>query len=145
LFTFNWVSTLLKNLQFILFNFQSHSVIAFQNWVLRLTKRRFFNKDWLFTEIKSLLLLSGFKISTTTFKIIFLQICSVMYHSAMQCPRADLNKKFLPRPKTTTAWKGITHRSKISKNWNPPYWDPLQRFFKNWFLLYSNYIQTHFT
>ena len=42
-----------------------------------------------------------------------------------QCPRADLNKKFLARPKTTAAWKLIPHRSKISKNWNPTHWDPL--------------------
>ena len=35
-----------------------------------------------------------------------------------QCPRTDLNKRFLPRPKTTTALKLIPHRSKISKNWN---------------------------
>ena len=33
-----------------------------------------------------------------------------------QCPRVDLNKKSLPRPKTTTACKLIPHRSKISKN-----------------------------
>ena len=61
-----------------------------------------------------------------------------------------LNKRFLPRPNTTTAWKLIPHMSEISKNWNPPHWVPLHRFFKNWFLLiqkqlYSNYIQTHFT
>ena len=67
-----------------------------------------------------------------------------------QCPRTKINKRFLPRAKTTTAWKLIPHRSKISKNWNPPHWDPLHRFFKNWFLLvqkqlYNNYIQTHFT
>ena len=67
-----------------------------------------------------------------------------------QCPRTDLNKRFLSRPKTITAWKLIPHRSKINKNWNPPHWVPLHRFFKNWFLLiqkqlYSNYIQTHFT
>ena len=67
-----------------------------------------------------------------------------------QCPRTDLNKRFLPRPKTITAWKLPLYRSKISKNWNPPRWVPLHRFFKNWFLLiqkqlYNNYIQTHFT
>ena len=67
-----------------------------------------------------------------------------------QCPRTKINKRFLLRAKTTTAWKLIPHRSKISKNWNPPHWDPLHRFFKNWFsliqkLLYSNYVQTHFT
>ena len=33
-----------------------------------------------------------------------------------QCPRADLNKRFLPRANTTTAWKLIPHRSNISKN-----------------------------
>ena len=63
---------------------------------------------------------------------------------------SDLNKRFLPRAKTTTAWKLIPHRSKISKNWNPPHWVPLHRFFKNWFLLiqkqlYNNNIQAHFT
>ena len=67
-----------------------------------------------------------------------------------QCPRTDLNERFLSRPKTTTAWKLTPHRSKISKNWNPHWWVPLHRFFKNWFLLiqkqlHSNYIQTHFT
>ena len=67
-----------------------------------------------------------------------------------QCPRTDLNKRFLPRPKTITAWKLIPYRSKISKNWNPLRWVPLYRFFKTWFLLiqkqpYINYIQTHFT
>ena len=38
-------------------------------------------------------------------------------------PRMDLNKRFLPRPNNTTAWKLIPHRSKISKNWNPPRWE----------------------
>ena len=52
-----------------------------------------------------------------------------------QCLRTDLNKSFLPRSKTITAWKLIPHRSKISKNWNPPWWVPLHRFFKNWFSL----------
>ena len=33
-----------------------------------------------------------------------------------QRPRIDLNKKFLPRPNATTAWKLIPHRSNISKN-----------------------------
>ena len=33
-----------------------------------------------------------------------------------QCPRTDLNKRFLPRPKSITALKLIPHRSKISKN-----------------------------
>ena len=37
-----------------------------------------------------------------------------------QRSRTDLNKRFLPRPNTITAWKLIPHRSKISKNWNPP-------------------------
>ena len=67
-----------------------------------------------------------------------------------QCPRSDLNKRFLPRAKTTTAWKLIAHRSKISQNWIPPHWVLRFGFFKNWFLpiqkqLYNNYIQTHFT
>ena len=37
-----------------------------------------------------------------------------------QCPRTDINKRSLPRPTTTTAWKLIPHRSSISKNWNTP-------------------------
>ena len=41
-------------------------------------------------------------------------------NSATQCPRVDLNKRFLHRPKTITAWKLTPHRSKISKNWNLP-------------------------
>ena len=67
-----------------------------------------------------------------------------------QCPRIHLNQRSLPRPTTTTAWKLIPHRSKISKDGNPPQWVPLHRFFKNWFLLiqnqlYNDYVQTHFT
>ena len=63
-----------------------------------------------------------------------------------KCLRINLDKRFLPRSKTTTAWKLILHRSKISKNWNPPQLVLLWRFFKNWFLLiqkqlYNNYIQ----
>ena len=41
--------------------------------------------------------------------------------SGAQCPRIDLNKSFLPRPNTTTVWMLKPHRSKISKNWNPPW------------------------
>ena len=41
------------------------------------------------------------------------QIFSTKYS---QHPRTDLNKKFLPTPKTTTARKLIPHRSNISKN-----------------------------
>ena len=33
----------------------------------------------------------------------FLQVSSIELSVATQCPRIDLNKKFLPRPKTTTA------------------------------------------
>ena len=40
-----------------------------------------------------------------------------------QRPRTDLNKRFLPRPNTTIAWKLIPHRSNISKIWNPPHWE----------------------
>ena len=36
-------------------------------------------------------------------------------YSAPQSPRIDLNKRFLPRPNTTTAWKLIPHKSNISK------------------------------
>ena len=74
----------------------------------------------------------------------------IMDSHMTQCPRTDLNKRSLPRPKTTTAWKLIPYRSKITKNWNPPRWVPLHRIFKNRFLLiqkqlYIEYIQTHFT
>ena len=61
-----------------------------------------------------------------------------IFQPSSQRPRTDLNKRSLPRPKTTTAWKLIPHRSKISKNRNPPRWVPLYRFFKNWFLLMRN-------
>ena len=77
-------------------------------------------------------------------------VLKITQNDKSQCPRTDLNKRFLPRPKTITAWKLITHRSKISKNWNPPWRVPIHRFFKNWFLLihkqlYSKYIQAHLT
>ena len=54
----------------------------------------------------------------------FAQDCSntsliAIYHFP-QCPRRGLSKRFLPRAKITTVWKPIPHRSKISKNWNPP-------------------------
>ena len=55
---------------------------------------------------------------------IFENSFSSEHHSRAQCPRTNLNKRFLPRPKTITAWKLIPHRSKISKNWNPPHWVP---------------------
>ena len=54
----------------------------------------------------------------------------------LQCSRADLNKSFLHRPKTTTAWKLTPVRSKISKNWKPPHSDPLHRFFQK--LIFTN-------
>ena len=38
----------------------------------------------------------------------------------IQPPRIDLNKRFLPRPNTTTAWKFIPYRSIISKKQNSP-------------------------
>ena len=53
----------------------------------------------------------------------------------LQRPKIDLNKRFLPGPNTTTAWKLIPHRSKNSKNWNSPWWDPLHRFFENSFTI----------
>ena len=61
-----------------------------------------------------------------------------MHTFRAQCSRAYLNKKSLPRPKTTAAWKLIPHRSKISKNWNPPHWVPVHRFSKNCILLIQN-------
>ena len=42
-----------------------------------------------------------------------------------QCPTMKLNKRSLPKPTTTTGWKLIPHRSKISMNWNPLHWDPI--------------------
>ena len=42
-----------------------------------------------------------------------------------QCPTMKLNKRSLPKPTTTTRWKLIPHRSKISMNWNPLHWDPI--------------------
>ena len=63
------------------------------------------------------------------------KICSEIICPISQCPRTDWNKRFLPGPKTITAWKLIPHRSKISKKWNPLRWVPLHRFFKNLFLL----------
>ena len=33
-----------------------------------------------------------------------------------QCPRTDLNKRFLPRANATTAWKLTDHTSNFSKN-----------------------------
>ena len=65
-----------------------------------------------------------------------LEISTVL--SLTQCPRTDLNKRFLPRPKTITAWKLIPHRPKISKNWNPPQMVPLHKFFKKRFYLHNN-------
>ena len=56
--------------------------------------------------------------------LLFKAVCFDLYLES-QCPRADLSKKILPRPKTTIAWKLTPQRSKISKNWNPPHWDPL--------------------
>ena len=81
---------------------------------------------------------------------IFKRNWEILRTRLLQCPRTDLNKKSLPRPKTTTEWKLIPHRSKISKNWNPPHLGPLHRFFNNSFLLiqkhlYNNYIQAQFT
>ena len=33
-----------------------------------------------------------------------------------QCSRINLNKRFLPRPNTTSAWKLTPHRSNVCKN-----------------------------
>ena len=46
-----------------------------------------------------------------------------------QCPTMKLNKRSLPKPTTTTGWKLIPHRSKISMNWNPLHWDPIIKYF----------------
>ena len=67
-----------------------------------------------------------------------------------QCARTDLNKRFLPKPMTTTGWKGTPWGVKITMNWNPPRWVPIylmifenQKFSKifgslrNFFLLYN--------
>ena len=45
-----------------------------------------------------------------------LKLWFVLILFTTQRPRIDLNKSFLPRPNTTTAWKHIPHRSNISKN-----------------------------
>ena len=48
-----------------------------------------------------------------------LQWAIYRYVNLAQRPRTDLNKRFLPRPNTTIAWKLMPHRSNISKIWNP--------------------------
>jgi hypothetical protein len=50
------------------------------------------------------------------------------YHLS-QCATMNLNKRSLPKPTTTTGWKLIPHRSKISMNWNPLHWDPIIKYF----------------
>ena len=39
-----------------------------------------------------------------------------------QCPRTNYDKRSLPRPTTTTAYKLVPHRSKITNNQNLPHW-----------------------
>ena len=58
------------------------------------------------------------------------QICVLL--TLAQCATMKLNKRSLPKPTTTTGWKLIPHRSKISMNWNPLHWDPIIPYnFKN--------------
>ena len=71
LFTYNWVSILLKNLLisfnifYLIFSYCiSNSEKDQNNSVLRPTKQRFFNDDWLFPEIKNLIYLSVVKTLT---------------------------------------------------------------------------------
>ena len=77
-------------------------------------------------------------------------ICQLLSIVA-QCPRTDLNKRFLPRPNTITALKLIPQRFKICKNRNIPHWVHYIDFSQTDFYyiienqLYSNHIQTHFT
>ena len=54
-----------------------------------------------------------------------------------QCPRTDLNKRFLPKPMTTTGWKGTPYGVKIMMNWNPPWWIRVTKkfFFETFFRL----------
>ena len=53
-----------------------------------------------------------------------------------QCPRTELSKRFLPKPMTTTGWKGTPSGVKITMDWNPPHWVPLTKnFFKVFFRL----------
>ena len=54
---------------------------------------------------------------------------SYLPHSEAQCATTKLNKRSLPKPTTTTGWKLIPHRSKISMNWNPLHWDPIMKYF----------------
>ena len=39
--------------------------------------------------------------------------------------KTDLNKRFLPKPMTTTGWKGTPKGVKITMNWSPPRWVPI--------------------
>ena len=59
----------------------------------------------------------------------FLWFTEVGVVNPPQCPTMKLNKRSLPKPTTTTGWKLIPHRSKISMNWNPLHWDPIIKYF----------------
>ena len=54
---------------------------------------------------------------------LFHRVATIVVFNNAQCLRTDLNKRFLPKPNTTIAWKLIPHRSNISKIWNPPRWE----------------------
>ena len=61
---------------------------------------------------------------------------SLWGHFSTQRPTMKLNKRSLPKPTTTTGWKLIPHRSKLSMNWNPLHWDPIIKYvFKVFFRL----------
>ena len=65
-----------------------------------------------------------------TLKILPSRFQTVIYlNNLAQCPTMKLNKRSLPKPTTTTGWKLIPHRSKISMNWNPLHWDPIIKYF----------------
>ena len=82
---------------------------------------------------------------STYYQEVFLDTFSEVFSFSLyiyQCPRTDLNKRSLPRPKTTIEWKLIPHRSKITMNWNPPHCIPINKIFKNGFLLIEKCLHT---
>ena len=47
------------------------------------------------------------------------------FEGLAQCARTDWNKRLLPKPMTTTGWKGTPWGVKILMNWNTPRWVPI--------------------
>ena len=76
-----------------------------------------------FSYLSFSLALSLCQIKHFTFLFMFLLWHTSLASRQPQRPRTDLNKRFLPRPNTTTAWKLIPHRSNMSKNKNPTHWE----------------------